>query len=52
MYPNHPYSKILLNRLADEGYEQWLQEMGDSVEEREQIEIQNIQENRKYVAVL
>ena len=52
MYPNHPYSKILLDRLGDEGYEQWVQEMRDSVEEREQIVIQNIQEDRKYEAVL
>jgi hypothetical protein len=52
MYPNNPYSKILLDRLGDEGYEQWAQEMRDSVEEKEQIVIQNIQEDRKYEAVL
>ena len=42
----------MLDRLGDEGYEQWAQEMRDSVQEREQIVIQNIQEDRKYEAVL
>ena len=52
MYPNHPYSNILLSKLGNEGYEKWSEEMRVSVQEREQIIIQNIEEDRKYSAVL
>lgn len=52
MYPNHPYSKILLSKLGDEGYERWAHDMRAAVEEREQIIIKNTEEDRKYEAVL
>jgi hypothetical protein len=51
-YPNHPYSKLLLFLMQNEGYEEWCQAMKDSISEREILVEDNWREDRKYEAVL
>jgi hypothetical protein len=51
-YPDHPYSKILLNKLHNAGYIQWATEMRAMIDNRESIIHQNIVEDRRYDAML
>jgi hypothetical protein len=36
-YPNHPYSKLLLQKMQNVGYEKWATDMRSMVQERELI---------------
>jgi len=51
-YPDHPYSKLLLHILRNEGYEEWSQAMINSIKDREIVIEENWREDRKYEAVL
>ena len=52
MYPQHPYSKMLLQKLQPLGYEQWSTDMRASIENREVTIQENENEDRRYEAML
>lgn len=52
MYPEHPYSKMLLQKLQHFGYEQWAADMRAAVESREVTVQENANEDRRYEAML
>ncbi len=51
-YPDHPYTKLLLQKLGPDGYEAWASQTRDAVRERESIIEENLQEDRRYEAIL
>jgi hypothetical protein len=52
MYPEHPYSKMLLQKLQHLGYEQWAADMRAAVESREVTIQENANEDHRYEAML
>jgi hypothetical protein len=52
MYPEHPYSKMLLQKLQHLGYEQWAADTRAAVENREVTIQENANEDRRYEAML
>lgn len=51
-FPNHIYSKLLLQQLGHHGYVGWANAQREEVHRREEILHQNRNEDRKYEAVL
>jgi hypothetical protein len=52
MYPEHPYSKLLLQKLQHLGYEQWTTDMRAAVESRELTIQESANEDCRYEAML
>jgi hypothetical protein len=52
MYPDHPYTSLLLQKLGTGGYEAWASQTRESVREREMIIEENLREDRRYKAIL
>ncbi len=51
-FPDHPYSKIVLQKMSADGYEQWASETREAILEREAIIQETASEDRKYEAML
>jgi len=51
-YPNHPYTKVLLQKMQNAGYENWASRMKTLVQQREAILQQTLNEDRRYDAML
>ena len=51
-FPDHPYSKILLQKMSADGYDQWASETREAILEREAIIQESTSEDRKYEAML
>jgi len=51
-YPNHPYTKVILQKMHNAGYENWASEMKTLVQQREAVLQQTLNEDRRYDAML
>jgi hypothetical protein len=52
MYPDHPYTSLLLQKLGTDGYEACASQTRESVREREMIIEENLREDKRYEAIL
>jgi hypothetical protein len=51
-YPDHPYTKTLLQKMSPVGYEQWASDTREAIVQKEVIVQENANEDRRYEAML